>query len=80
MSNFLNLLFFPQQTKDKNIHVCVAKTLMLLGADDNSEVCQYLADGAELGSGMAAFMLWQQTYDKKVCIERILLMSAKTIK
>lgn len=57
---------FIKKTKDKNIHVCVAKTLMLLGADDNSEVCQYLADGAELGSGMAAFMLWQQTYDKKV--------------
>ena len=55
---------FIKKYKDKNIHVCVAKTLMLLGSEDNTEICQYLKDGADLGSGVAAFMLWEQTYDK----------------
>jgi hypothetical protein len=39
---------------------------MLLGSEDNTEICQYLKDGADLGSGVAAFMLWEQTYDKMV--------------
>ncbi|XP_052068580.1 cyclin-F-like isoform X1 [Mytilus californianus] len=57
---------FIKTTKDKNIHVCVARTLMLLESEDTTEICQYLKDGAELGSGVAAFMFWQQKYDKMV--------------
>lgn len=39
---------------------------MLLESEDKTEICQYLKNGAELGSGVAAFMFWQQKYDKMV--------------
>lgn len=74
-----NIEYWLFQTKDKNIHVCVARTLMLLESEDKTEIFQYLKDGAELGSGVAAFMFWQQKYDKMVNTNKDLEKSKWTL-
>jgi hypothetical protein len=47
----------------KNVNVCVAKTLLLL--DDKEQVAEsdlFLINASQLGSGSAAFLLWQKQY------------------
>lgn len=45
------------------MNVCVAKTLLLL--DDKEQVAEsgvFLNNASQLGSGSAAFLLWQKQY------------------
>ncbi|ESO84228.1 hypothetical protein LOTGIDRAFT_108005 [Lottia gigantea] len=60
-----NLCFF--QNADKQLGLCVAKTLQLIEQDDKqSDSIHYLQQSSQLGSGSAAYLLWQHKYSGKV--------------
>ncbi|XP_061174985.1 cyclin-F-like isoform X2 [Saccostrea echinata] len=55
----------------KNVNVCVAKTLLLL--DDEEQVAEsdvFLNNASQLGSGSAAFLLWQKQYQDCMVTDR----------
>lgn len=53
------------QDSCRQIQVCVAKTLQLLDQQKHEEeMISYLTDAANQGSGIAAFMLWEQMKSK----------------
>lgn len=55
----------------KNVHVCVAKTLLLLDDEEKmSESDVFLNNASQLGSGSAAFLLWQKQYQDCVVTDR----------
>ncbi|XP_050393058.2 cyclin-F isoform X1 [Patella vulgata] len=54
---------------DKQLALCVAKTLQLMENEERqSESKQYLELSARLGSGSAAYLLWQQKFSNK-CLD-----------
>ncbi|XP_062599123.1 cyclin-F-like isoform X1 [Saccostrea cucullata] len=55
----------------KNVNVCVAKTLLLL--DDEEQVAEsdvFLSNASQLGSGSAAFLLWQKQHQDCMVTDR----------
>lgn len=52
-----------QNDDTKNVNVCVAKTLLLLDDEEQVSECDvFLNRASQLGSGSAAFLLWQKQY------------------
>lgn len=74
------VLFQSDNQDTKNVHVCVAKTLLLLDDEEKmSESDVFLNNASQLGSGSAAFLLWQKQYqdcvvshDQTFCVLRLL--------